>query len=132
FDFSDGTLPTHLLISLAFTAWALVLVIRSPGLAVNRLIVKLGQVSFSAYILHFFMLELASRIVSSLWHGPQVGVASIPYAGAIVLIGVVLTYLLAAISYRHIEQPFIAIGKRVIAGLRFPGAAVHQGSVPKS
>lgn len=131
FDFSDAALPTHLLISLAFMAWALVLVVRSPGLAVNRLIVKLGQVSFSAYVLHFCMLELANWVMASLWPGAKVGVASIAFAGALVLIGVLLTYFMALICYRSIEQPFIALGKRLIAGWRFSQVAVAQGAGAK-
>jgi peptidoglycan/LPS O-acetylase OafA/YrhL len=115
FDLSNGKFPTHVIISVAFMAWALVLLVKQSGWAINQYIVKLGQVSFSAYVLHFAMLQAASMIVIWGWHGSKDGMASVPYAGVVILVALALTYLASVITYRFIEQPFIRLGKRLSA-----------------
>ena len=115
FNVISGKIPTHLLISIAFMVWALILLIKQTGWAINRYIVKLGQVSFSAYVLHFAMLQAASLIVLFLWDGSKSGIFSIPHAIVIILVTVALTYIASAFTYRYIEQPFIKLGKRLSA-----------------
>jgi peptidoglycan/LPS O-acetylase OafA/YrhL len=114
FDFSSGSAPTHLIITLAFMLWALVLVIRRENsIIINRLIISLGKVSFSAYVLHFAVLKLVGAVLQKSWPFQTVGIASIPYAIVLIAISLILTWRASALTYKYIEQPFIALGKRL-------------------
>ena len=106
--------PTHLVISLLFLAWAIVLVIKPRGFAINPAITGLGKVSFSAYILHFSVLKYAGILLSQVWPFATVGAASIPYALTLLAASIVVTRYVSALSYRYIEQPFVVLGKSII------------------
>ena len=128
FDWSLGLPPTHLLISIAFLFWALILLIRPSSIVVNRIIVEVGKVSFSAYVLHFAMLKFVSSILVDLWPLPRVGIFSIPYAAVLIFISVFVTWYISSKTYKYIERPFVLLGKTLIditAGrhLRWPSKA---------
>lgn len=115
--FFDGSVllpPTHLVISLFFLAWAIVLVIKPRGFAINPAIVGLGKVSFSAYILHFSVLKYVAILLNRVWPLPTVGAASILYALTLLATSIVITRYVAAVSYRYVEQPFVKFGKSII------------------
>lgn len=117
FDWSFGLPPTHLLMSLLFLAWALVLIIKPRGFAINSAIIGLGTVSFSAYILHFSVLKYVSYFLKASWAFPTTGINSIIYSVVLFLISLVITRYAAAITYRYIEIPFINLGKSLIRTL---------------
>ncbi len=79
---------------------------------VNRLTMHLGKISFSLYLLHgFFMTRLNQFIVQPLEVSPWVG-------AAILLFGtIVIAVPIANLTYRFIELPGIAIGRKFIAAL---------------
>ncbi len=114
FDWSFGLPPTHLLISLFFLAWAIVLVVKPKGWAINSAIIGLGKVSFSAYILHFAVLKYVGILLRQIWPLNTVGVLSIPYSVALLVLAVFITRFISGWSYRYIEQPFINLGKSII------------------
>ncbi|MBK7953000.1 MAG: acyltransferase [Candidatus Accumulibacter sp.] len=114
FDWSSFLPPTHLLISLFFLPWAIVLVIKPKGWAINTAIIGLGQVSFSAYILHFAVLAYVGTFLKHVWPLKTVGVLSIAYSAALLVAAIVITRYVSGLSYRHIEQPFIKMGKSFI------------------
>lgn len=109
--------PTHLLISLLFLAWALVLVIKPKGFAINSAIIGLGKVSFSAYILHFSILKYVGTMLHASWPFPTDGMHSVAYSFSALAIALVATRYVAALTYRFIEMPFINLGKSVIRNL---------------
>ncbi|KXB32719.1 hypothetical protein AT959_00520 [Dechloromonas denitrificans] len=115
FDVTSGLPPTHLLLSMCFVPWALVLILKPTGYAINSAITGLGKVSFSAYILHFAVLGYSNTFLHSIWPFAKEGVASIAYEISFLLITVVVTRLLAEFTYRLIEQPFVHFGKRMIS-----------------
>ena len=73
FDWSLGLPPTHLLISLLFLPWALCLLTKPSKFVVNKYIVDLGRVSFSAYILHFAVLKYVGSGLKVVWPFGTVG-----------------------------------------------------------
>jgi len=112
FDFSNGVaFPTHFLISIEFMIWAMFLLINPNHLVVNKAIVALGKVSFSAYVLHFAILKLVNFIMGYLWIYPVTRYYSIVHAGVLIITAVLATYYLASLTYKYIEKPFMNIGK---------------------
>jgi len=121
FDWSQLLPPTHLIISLLFLAWAIVLVIKPWGFAINPAIVGLGKVSFSAYILHFSVLKYVGILLNRIWPFTTVGAASIAYVLTLLATSIVITRYVSAVSYRYIERPFVDFGKSIIQRT-FPGS----------
>jgi peptidoglycan/LPS O-acetylase OafA/YrhL len=80
-------------------------------LLVNRAMVRLGQISFSVYLLHFMVIEALRRTIGPLTLPTRVAdlawLASLP-----VLVG--LSALPALLTYRWIEQPGIRAGGRLL------------------
>ncbi len=81
---------------------------------VNRTIASFGQVSFSAYLLHFAILTLFQKFPEAL-HTKATGYAAIlAYIYGFALASL-LTYAAAWLSHRMIEQPMVSVGKQLIA-----------------
>lgn len=119
FDWTSFLPPTHLLASLIFLPWAVILVTKPCTPVVNFMIVSLGKVSFSAYVLHFSVLKLTSEVVNSIWPFSTAGIYSIGYYLILLVVTCVATWCVAMITYRYIERKFINIGKSLIQKL-FP------------
>lgn len=114
FNPATGLPPTHLLASLLFLGWALVLINKPRGWVINRAIVGLGKVSFSAYVLHFMVLNFAGMSMRAIWPLPVDGVWSIPFTALFLALTLLGTRLLAGATYRAVEQPCIDAGKTLI------------------
>jgi len=85
-------------------------------LLVNRVTVFLGRISYSIYLVHLFVVAAVSPLVVPLVdYGPQ------PWPGrlAVLLVAFALvmipTTLISYLTWRFVEQPGIALGKRLIA-----------------
>jgi peptidoglycan/LPS O-acetylase OafA/YrhL len=115
---TKGLVPMHVLVSVGFMLWALILVNKPVGVAINPWIIKLGQVSFSAYVLHFAVYRLTNFALGLIWPFGIVGVASIFYAFVLITITTFVTWFVASLAYTWIEQPFIAMGKKLTANRR--------------
>lgn len=111
FDLDQFQIPTHFLLSAFFLIWVYRLILSRDRVFVNRFIVALGKVSFSAYILHFLVLVYASKVIQSLWLFEVRGLYSVGYAFVLLATALLLTYTLASLTYRYIELPFIRLGK---------------------
>ena len=93
----------HPLTALASVAILLsVLGSQHPGLS-NRLLLYLGKISYGLYVLHEFAHFCAMRLIPA--STPLVVVAQS-------VLGLALTVLLAAISYRWLESPFLRMKER--------------------
>lgn len=123
FDWNHGLPPTHLLMSLCFVPWALVLILKPSGRVINRAITGLGKVSFSAYVLHFAVLKYTGQLIHRLWPLAKTGVYSIAFEAVFLALALVLIRAIGEASYRLIEQPFISVGKALLGRLRRPAAA---------
>lgn len=114
FSSSFPWLPTHLLVSAIFGAIVVaVLVARHPPwLFVNPFMRSLGLVSFSAYVLHWGILDLARTYASpwlSLEGWPAIGVLMFVLLPTIVL----STFFASHVTYRLVEHPFIRLSHRI-------------------
>lgn len=95
---------------------------RHQGPLVNRAVAAVGMVSFSAYLGHFAVLHLMG-LLPGLFQTQATGVGAIVAYALGFVACVAATYGIAWLSYRWIEQPGVALGKRLIARLR-PGRAI--------
>ncbi len=125
-------LPTFLSASLLFVVFSLVLAHARPGLFLNPLARAMGKVSFSAYLLHFAVLDLLLRAHPSWFGTTAAGWPAIArFLGTWPLV-MVVTFPLSWCSYRLIERPFIRLGKRIlapsIAGTPMQAAPAAKGS----
>ncbi|MDD3327081.1 MAG: acyltransferase [Zoogloea sp.] len=123
FDWNRGLPPTHLVMSLCFVPWALVLILKPSGRVINRAITGLGKVSFSAYVLHFAVLRYTGHFLHQVWPVAKTGIYSIAFEAVFLVVALVLTRAIGEASYRLIEQPFIDLGKALLGSLRQPPAA---------
>ena len=113
FDFETLAPPTHLVVSILFVLWMLFFILKPGRIFVNKAIVGLGKVSFSAYILHFAVLRYGNQALSLLWPLEQSGMFSILYELALLVIALIVTRLVAGFSYNFVELPFMDLGKRL-------------------
>jgi len=95
-------------------AWGLS--VFSWPLIVNRVIQYIGTVSYSCYLCHFFVVYV---IMPHIAHA-LIRVAGRPINHYILfplcyLAALALTVGLSALAYRFVEQPGIALGRRLIA-----------------
>lgn len=118
FVFPAWALPTHLIASILFLIWAAILIVKPVKWVVNRAIVGLGRVSFSAYILHFAVIKYLGIGFGAMWIGSKDGYYSIFYALVFVAGVLLVTRILAGASYRFIELPFIKYGAIISKKIR--------------
>ncbi len=111
-SFLGQLLTDHVVISLAFACFALLLSAWPKSPFVNRLVVTFGKLSFSMYLVHFAVIELAQR-----WLLPAPQPArDLGWAGLFVLVTAIAA-LLSKLTYELVERRGVALGKRVIAVL---------------
>jgi peptidoglycan/LPS O-acetylase OafA/YrhL len=108
--YSTSFLFVALILGLSLYPWKLV---------VNRVTIHLGRISYSMYLLHFFVLIALQRTVlssessHSAWIQSHILVHRLGMP--IVFLWVLVpASIVATLTWRFIEQPFIAIGKRII------------------
>ena len=104
-------LPQHLALTLMFAGWALFMILRTTRLAASNLIVAIGKMSFSIYLLHFAALAALGPLLARVWPFSQAGVASIPLTGLLLVLAAIVSYQLARITHRWVEKPAIRFGK---------------------
>lgn len=111
-------LPEYLLYSITFVLFVLGVYYHPHKLLVNPLLVFIGKLSFSIYLVHFMVLhQLGKRLPDGLLLG---GDLDFLLAFLLVLsVSVGISYL----TYRFIEVPGINLGKKIIARLNANEAA---------
>jgi peptidoglycan/LPS O-acetylase OafA/YrhL len=87
----------------------------------------MGQVSFSAYLLHFAVLDLFDQF-SNVLHTRATGLEAIAAFVAGWGIAVPITYALSWISHRIIEQPMINAGKALIRAKKATSVPSAKGA----
>ena len=90
----------------------LTLVARPIPVLVNRFTCTLGTLSFSAYITHFAALRVMEKIATRVPLSPAVTFCAL-FVG-----GLILTTVISWITYRTIELPGIAIGRKLTRALQ--------------
>ena len=106
--------PSHLLAAIAFCGCTIALALRPSALLVSRPVVSMGQASFSAYLIHFAVLDLIKRLLPTAALDAT-GVAAILASAVLFAAVLVLTYPLASLAHKYIESPGTQIGRRLSA-----------------
>jgi peptidoglycan/LPS O-acetylase OafA/YrhL len=108
-------LPTHVLISILFAcAVGSILMSAKPSpIYVNRFMCKLGEVSFSAYLVHWAVLDAFRRWGGQIFDLDASGFSALVWFAIIFPLVVLITFGISSITYKNIERPFIDIGKRL-------------------
>jgi peptidoglycan/LPS O-acetylase OafA/YrhL len=115
------------LLAITFPLMAFVIALSANrGILVNRYVAAMGKVSFSAYLLHFAVLHIFETWPETL-HARATGVGAIVAFAAGWVITVLITYGLAWLSYRIIEQPFIDFAKAIVRARTAHRAAIAVG-----
>lgn len=85
----------------------------SVGFLINRPIIELGKVSFSAYFWHFMVLNFFyyCRDQGLDFFGMDSGDSYVRFSFAMLVI-LIATFALSKLSFTFIEQPFIAMGRK--------------------
>jgi peptidoglycan/LPS O-acetylase OafA/YrhL len=82
--------------------------------------VRLGEVSYSTYLIHYPVLAVITRFVPRDW--------SLIKKGALTFaVSVPIIYVLSIILYRYVEQPGIELGKRLSRGVKSRTTAQPAG-----
>ncbi len=102
--------------ALAFCGCTVALAVRPTPLVVNALIIRLGQASFSAYLLHFAVIAALERVVPASVFATT-GLVAIASAFLFFLAILLVTGAFSQATYRLIELPAIRLGQRFNAGL---------------
>ena len=122
--------PSHFLFGIGFVILAYGLGMREKHFLVNRFIIFIGQISFSMYLIHFFVLDIINKLFMNQW------LDVLP--NSLVLVAVFLSTLLVSaglsyLSYRLIELPGVKIGRKICTNMKEKKIqALHQRAVEKS
>lgn len=84
---------------------------RSRGLLSTRPLVSCGKVSYGMYIFHWPLVVLAVPILENLQRGQGVP-TQMAISGGFVVLGIVLMWGLASLSFRFFETPFLSLKRK--------------------
>lgn len=101
--------PKHYIVSLIFSFVSYITIISGNKILVNNFAVKLGQVSFSAYVLHFAVIQVFSKSKIIFYTNWQ----SILWCSLLSLLVLITTFLISSITYKFIEKPFIDLSRLI-------------------
>lgn len=113
-----GFIGAFLVASVPLAAFILALSAGGRSLYVNRWAQALGKVSFSAYLLHFMVIEGILGGSPYFFQTAASGVHAIAAFIAGDLVVIVLTFACAWITYHIIELPMLELGKIIIQARR--------------
>lgn len=109
FSTNPPFIPKHYMVSCIFAIFSFFIIKSGNTFFVNRFIIKLGQVSFSAYVLHFAIIQffITSEIIN--YSGWQ----SVIWCIVFIVIVTNITFLASTITYKFIEKPFINLSRTI-------------------
>ena len=117
-------LPQFLAASCGFLVFILTMSQSRSTLLVNPLIAGVGKVSFSAYLLHFAVIELVLNAHADFFHLGATGWPAIGVFLLAILVVSVLTCLVSAVTYTLIEKPMMRWAKKLTRGAARAAQAV--------
>ncbi len=125
-------IPIHFAYGLDFLVMSICLLLSPARLLVNSFLCYLGTLSFSAYLTHFYALEIVNKVIHTL------RLQALPpdlYLILLIVLGLPGTIIASHASYHLIELPGIGLGRRLIkwfeahsATLATPPAAIAKPS----
>lgn len=105
--------PRLLAAAFVFMAFTCVLALQPRSVFVNRAICSLGQVSFSAYLIHFAVIWKLPLILPTVFNIHATGWSAIAVFFAFWPTVVLLTYGLSYVTFKAVEEPMIAVGRNL-------------------
>ena len=111
----------------AFALLALCLYRQPYRWLVNRPLQHIGKISFSGYLTHFFMLQVARKFLAGIHAGNRLSPDL--YFVATVVLALTGTVLVSSVTYRLVEVPGQALGKRLIQAMALRRAATKGAMV---
>ena len=93
----------HIINSFSYVLFAYSLSLFPIRIFVNRIICYIGQISFSAYLTHFFVLEVSDKYFIKLIENQQY--SPLTHYCCLSIAGLIGTVILSAITYNIIEKP---------------------------
>ena len=128
---SHGYLPGDVFLVGMFFLGVLIYPLR---LLVNPATRYLGKISYSFYLLHFFVVETVPKAWTVLTHRPGnfAGLAygHLPSFLAMYVVALAITVPICVLSFHWIEQPGIRLGRRLIAKLEHRAVTRAQLAMP--
>jgi peptidoglycan/LPS O-acetylase OafA/YrhL len=109
-------IPQFLAASGAFFVFILAMSQSRSALLINPIIAGVGKVSFSAYLLHFAVIELVLNKHANFFHLGATGWTAIGVFLYSVLVVSVLTCLASAVTYALVEKPMMRLAKKLTRG----------------
>lgn len=106
--------PMLMLVSFVFMIFSLVLFLNPTIILINRAICSLGEVSFSAYLLHFMVLHELTTRLPGLFDLTATGFRAIFIGAALWAVTVPVTFALSLVTFRVIEAPMVRLGRRLL------------------
>jgi peptidoglycan/LPS O-acetylase OafA/YrhL len=100
---------SHVVAGALFALFSVFLACRPTVFLVNKLTVLLGKLSFSMYLIHIAVLKLLGNAKIPVFFGDG-NIMSIVFFVFVVAITVVVSWF----TYRYIEKPGIAVGRKLI------------------
>jgi peptidoglycan/LPS O-acetylase OafA/YrhL len=116
--------PQFLAASCGFLVFILAMSQSRSALLVNPLIAGVGKVSFSAYLLHFAVIELVLNAHPDFFHLGATGWPAIGVFLLAILVVSVVTCLVSAVTYTLIEKPMMRWAKKLTRGAARAAQAV--------
>jgi len=107
--------PTLYVASAAFMVAVLALAANPSSIFVNRPIRLFGKVSFSAFLLHFAVLQKLPLLLPGAFDVTATGWRAIMGFAIFCAAGVAVTFALSLVTFRLIENPMIGLGRRLLA-----------------
>ena len=112
----SSLMPKHVLFGLTFCLLALGLSGAPNRILDNRLIQFIGTISFSIYLVHFFVLDIVNYVLLDTLTSSMTAMNALLI---IFLTTLLISILFAYVTYRLIELPGIRLGRYVIQKLGF-------------
>lgn len=114
FVFCYFTMPYHILYSIIFMMLLITLSKKPFKFFSNRLLARIGRVSFSMYLVHFAIVHLWTKNDINIIIKGDNALVSISNLIIAYLIIAICSYIVSYGSYRFIEVPGQNLGKRII------------------
>lgn len=108
---------SHFIFGVAFMLGAWALLLFSPRALVNTVTCYIGKVSYSCYLVHFLVIYFIFANAMPMFSPAFSGMGSGVQFALVYILGMVVTVAFSTLTYRYIERPGMALGKRLINAL---------------
>ena len=107
-------LPNHFLFSVAFLVLCIALSKKEFKILVNSLMIHLGKISYSMYVVHFAVLHWLIKFNIGDYLTVSNRYDSLLNYALRLLVVVIITSMISTVFYKLVELPMQAVGKRII------------------